>query len=335
MDLHACRVLEFPALLELLTDYTACDNVRRQLRAIEPATSLSHIKKRHPLCRELMSALAAGMDIPRLEVPDLAPVLRRARPEDACLSVDDFMDCRKALLTAQTLALFARTYQPDRQQSELQALAQSLDPMEHVLNALEQTFGDDGEINDSASPALRRIRQRTEHANQQIRQTLERLLRASWTEDVLQEKFVTIRNGRHVVPVRREMKSRLPGVVHDHSDSGHTLFMEPSQTLSLGNELADLLLEERDECRRILAALSARIRYSRSELAENQRVMLEFACTAAIARWATEYACTIPVFGDTCELRGARHPLLEHQFRTEGNGEQIVPLPVQTAAEKP
>ena len=184
---------------------------------------------------------------------------------------------------------------------------------------------------DAASPELRALRQRCRHLERDVDARLQQVLRQPDSGACLQERFVTVRNNRFVVPVRREAKAGLPGVVHDHSNSGRTLFVEPTVTLALGNELADLRLEERDEVRRILAALSAQVRAERDALLLNQDTLAEFDAATAVAAWAHDYEAVLPQFGAPMRLRQARHPLLARQLRRQPAPGTPVPLDLELA----
>ena len=137
-----------------------------------------------------------------------------------------------------------------------------------------------------------------------------------------------MRNGRFVIPIRKDARTSLTGIVHDMSNSGQTMFVEPNETLGWGNDLARLRIEERDEVRRILAVLSGQVRLAADSIRVNQRIIAELDAAAAVARWAVAYGCHFPNFGGYLSLHQARHPLLMAQFRKMGGGRDVViPIP--------
>jgi DNA mismatch repair protein MutS2 len=194
---------------------------------------------------------------------------------------------------------------------------------------LHRSLDSDGAVLDSASPALRDIRRQMAAAEKRLERQLDVMVKDANLDGVLQERFVTVRNGRYVIPIRREQRGSFPGIVHDHSNSGQTVFVEPADTLPLGNELAELRLQERDEVRRVLAALSERVRSVSGSMAVNQEVLADIDAAAAVARWSHSFGCVLPGFGRSLQLVKARHPLLQKTFREEGNGATVVPLDVE------
>ena len=170
---------------------------------------------------------------------------------------------------------------------------------------------------DSASVALGRIRRDIERQRKAIQESLERFLRAHQEEGVLQEEFVTIRNERFVVPVISGQRRRIEGVIHGASASGHTLFVEPLETIDLNNELVRLTEEETREVHRILREITERLRGYAESIRETLAVMGKLELLFAKARFAQEFDCAIPRFGSLVLLRDARHPLLEDVLRKQ------------------
>ena len=132
---------------------------------------------------------------------------------------------------------------------------------------------------------------------------------------MLQEEFVTIRNERFVVPVIAGQRRKIDGVIHGASSSGHTLFVEPLETIDLNNELVRLTEEEMREVHRILMEMTARLRGYGDSIRQTLRTMAELELIFAKARFASDFDCAIPRFGERLYLHDARHPLLEDVLR--------------------
>ena len=179
------------------------------------------------------------------------------------------------------------------------------------MKDLEGKILPDGSVADHASVALARLRRDIERQKRSIQESLERFLRTHREEGVLQEEFVTIRNERFVVPIIAGQRRKLDGVIHGASASGHTLFVEPIETIDLNNELVRLTEEEMREVHRILVEMTDRLRGYGDSIRQTMVTMAELDLIFAKGRFAAEFDCTIPRFGDRLMIRDARHPLLE------------------------
>ena len=332
MDEHALSVLGFADLLQLIARYAQTDTGREVIRGARPGTQLSAITAQHGLYKDAMDWLATRAPALDLQFSSISDLLRRVAPEGAALGGDDLVRC--AELLELTDAVKKRLQQQEcRPYTHLRELGAKLDPCPELLADLRRCLDDEGSLRDSASPRLRELRKGIRAHERRIQRILERILRVPESAAPLQEKFITQRNGRFVVPVRRDMKADMPGVIHDHSNSGQTVFVEPSETLPLGNDLADLKLEERDESLRILAALSDDMRGRQRELEENEWALSRLDACMAVAGWAADYDCVLPRFSRCLRLIAARHPLLQAQFRHDPDGRHVVPLDLQFPAE--
>ncbi|MBR6472054.1 MAG: Smr/MutS family protein [Victivallales bacterium] len=265
---------------------------------------------------------------PPLGAEELDELLLRVQPADALLNGLELRQCLAQLNVVAEVAAFVR--RPAVQTlRNLCALALQVNPCETLRQTLIRSVDADGSVLDSASERLRELRRSRAETERRLQRTLEELVRSDAAATALQEKFVTRRNGRYVVPVRRDAQKALPGLVHDVSSTGQTLFVEPSATLPLGNALSTLAAEEREEIRRILTRLSEGVRSCLEAIRTNQRVLGELDAAAAIARWGTATGCTLPAFGGFLKLSQARHPLLVAQFLQEGKGRRVIPLDLE------
>ncbi len=332
---HAEAVLELPQLLELVAGYAASEPGRERILSLRPR-SAETAQEGHPLLEDIARLLGTGAAPPPAAFPDIRPLLRRAAPEGAVLEGDELLPVRN-FLDAIARVDDWRSALPERPDfpacPALTGLLAGLRPLPELRGSLHRALDDDGALLDSASPRLAELRCEIRAAEQRLHRLLGEILKRAGAEAVLQDSFVTERNGRHVLPVKRELKARFPGVVHDHSDSGRTLFVEPVATITLGNDLADLRLEERDECRRILAGLTAAVGHAGEEFRADIGIMTRLDAAAAAACWAGDYGCVIPRFGSRLRLRRARHPLLARRFRNAGTPEALVPLDLELEAE--
>jgi DNA mismatch repair protein MutS2 len=246
-------------------------------------------------------------------LPDLEASVHKLRIEGASLEPKEIFDVfllldraadAKSVLTA-AAERFPR----------LGRRAQTIGDFRALLKDLEGKILPDGTVSDHASVALAKVRRDIERQKRAIQESLERFLRTHREEGVLQEEFVTIRNERFVVPVIAGQKRKLDGVIHGTSSSGHTLFIEPLETIDLNNELVRLAEDEAREVHRILLEITDRLRGYSDSIRQTLATMAELELIFGKARFAVEFDCVIPRFGERLFLKDARHPLLEDVLR--------------------
>ena len=206
----------------------------------------------------------------------------------------------------------------------LAARAATIGEFRGLLKDLSGKILPDGTVADHASVALGRLRREIDRQQRLIQESLERFLKQHRDEGILQEQFVAIRNERFVVPLITGQRRKIEGVIHGASGSGHTLFVEPLETLELNNELVRLTEEERREVHRILREMTERLRGFSGSISLTLDVMAELELLFAKGQFAGDFDCTIPRFGDRLALREARHPLLHDVLRRQKK--PIVPV---------
>ncbi|MCP5119093.1 MAG: endonuclease MutS2, partial [bacterium] len=197
----------------------------------------------------------------------------------------------------------------------LGARAILIDDFRPILRNISGKILPDGTLADDASVALKRLRREIERQQRRIQDSLERFLRSHRTEGVLQEEFVTIRNDRFVVPIIAGQQRHVDGVIHGSSGTGHTLFVEPIESIELNNDLVRLAEQESAEVHRILREITDHLRSAAGSIDVTVRAMGELEFFFAKARFAVKFGGVIPKFCPSTErrllLRDARHPLLE------------------------
>jgi DNA mismatch repair protein MutS2 len=317
-------VLEFEALRQLLGRYLSSAPGRRELQKLEPhagrarleadlAEAAEAIEYLRLAARPQPAARGAAIRVDFNGLPDTEELVHKLRIEGASLEpqeifavfslLDRAADAKSSLLAAaERFPLLGRR-------------AQTIGDFRALLHDLEGKILPDGSISDHASVALARLRRDIERQKRSIQESLERFLRAHREEGVLQEEFVTIRNERFVVPIIAGQRRKLDGVIHGASSSGHTLFVEPIETIDLNNELVRLTEEEMREVHRILLEITDRLRGYGDSIRQTLITMAELELIFAKGRFATEFDCSIPRFGERLLLRDARHPLLEDVLR--------------------
>ncbi len=262
-------------------------------------------------------------------MPDVSQALTMLRIEGAALEARQILDLTRLLEQASEVRAVLNVAAPKfpRLGSQCAALT---DPRA-LLRELGGKILPDASIADDASVALHRLRRDIERQQKQIQNSLERFLREHRDDGTLQEEFITLRNDRFVVPVVAGQQRKVYGVIHGASGSGHTLFVEPIETIDLNNELVRLREEELREVHRILRELTELLRSRAPEIQSTVETLGRLELLFAKAEFARDFDCTIPRFSPDSErrltLRQARHPLLEDVLRRQKK--PIVPISLE------
>ena len=337
----SAEVLEFESLRKLLARYVSSPMGKRELEKVQPHTDPNRLSEDlaeagegieylRLAARPQPAARGAAIRIDFGGLPDTEPAIYKLRIEGASLEPKEISDVF-ALLDRSADAKSLLTAASDRF-PRLGRRALTIGDFRALLKDLDGKILPDGSVSDHASVALARLRRDMERQKKSIQESLERFLRAHREDGVLQEEFVTIRNERFVVPVIAGQRRKLDGVIHGASSSGHTLFVEPLETIDLNNELVRLAEEEEREVRRILLEITDRLRGYSDSIRQTLVTMAELELIFAKARFGTEFDCVIPRFGERLLLRDARHPLLEDVLRRRRKS--AVPISLELTKER-
>jgi DNA mismatch repair protein MutS2 len=303
------RVLELSAVLERLATRCASPLGREAALVLRPSPDLEDVARGQGETTEarLLADTAGGL--PVQGILDVRDRVHRAAIGGA-LSVKDLLDIRDTAAAARTIKGFVAA-----RRKEVPILAgrvEGLDVFPELEEAIGEAIGPDGEIRDGASPELRRIRRDRRTGEGRLRDRLEEVLRSPAIARMLRESLITIRGERYTVPVRSEFRNQFPGVAHDQSSSGVTVFMEPLAVVPLGNRVRELALAERDEVARILVALSGAVGAVVDAFVATLEVLAALDLAAAKARLSIEMGGASPRLNanGVVDLFQARHPLL-------------------------
>jgi len=326
MDAHTIFRLEFDKVRELAAGYACSPLGEERVKALEPSGDVGEVEARLRRTSEMLDLLRFDEPLPLGSMKDVRPALRKCAVQGSILEPVELWAVREVLGTAARMRRYIRTRKG--KVPYLFALSEGLSPQPELERAIEEAVDPEGRVRDSASPELRRVRRALAGRREALRGELERLL-ASLPDSVVQERVVTIRNGRYVVPIKTGQAGRVQGVIHDQSASGATVFVEPLATLPLQNEVRRLELEERREEERVLAGLTNMVREVLPDLSRSLEVLGELDALYALASYGLDFGAYVPKVnrdGRTV-LISARHPiLLERHRRT---GKDVVPLDVE------
>jgi DNA mismatch repair protein MutS2 len=326
-------VLEFEALRHVVGRYIASPLGKRELEKVQPHHDRDRLL--HELTetgeailfwqtasRPQPASRGAAIRIEFGSIPDVEASVHKLRIEGAGLEPREIFE----LFTLLDVAADAKSNLSASAERFplLGARAQTIGEFRALLRELDGKILPDGSVADHASVALNRLRRDIERQKKAIQDSLERFLKAHRDEGILQEEFVTIRNERFVVPLIAGQRRKMEGVIHGTSSSGHTLFVEPLETIDLNNELVRLAEEEMREVHRILVEMTSRLRAHGDSIRQTLTTMAELELIFGKARFALDFDCVIPKFTDRLYLKEARHPLLTDVLRKR----RLKPIPI-------
>jgi DNA mismatch repair protein MutS2 len=306
---------------------------REQALTASPLTEAIEVQSALDLTAEARRALVQEGAPPLDGLPDVRPALERASAEGAALDGPDLLLFVPVLDCVPRLAAYGRAVQPVA--PGVAARTGALPRLTELRDRLRRSLDDDGALTDTASAALGQVRREIRERRRRLVADLERLLHVEG-DRVFADRFVTIRHGRYVLPVRVEARGRLRGIVHDRSQSGQTLFVEPESAVDANNDLAGLLREEEHETARILAELTAGVRERARDIADLVDAVGGLDWMFARAHLAERMEATAPILDrdGRVDLKAARHPLLlAQQWRDPAR--EVVPVDLSLSPDRP
>jgi len=323
MDRSYWAKLELPAVLGRLAEYTSFSAGRALALSLTPSTDQGQVRRRQRETSEARQLLSTRPDLTLGGAHDLIPLvenaLRGARlPPADLLDVSDTL--RRANLLRRSLLKHGDEF------PLIVGYVGQLETCPDLVAEIERCIGEHAEVLDRASHELARIRAELAVARDRLMDRLNRILTNSQYASYLQEAYITQRDGRFVIPVRSDSKSRIPGLVHDQSASGATSFIEPLATVDLNNRYRELQLAEQREVERILLALSGLVADAAEPIQRTVEILAQLDMILGRAKYADATRATMPEIlpfqppegegagrhpGSVIDLRQARHPLLD------------------------
>jgi DNA mismatch repair protein MutS2 len=310
MHAGALRALEFDRIVSVVAGLAVTSTGQERLAALGPMTAAPAVARALRSTTEGTAFLADHPGFPLRAPADLDAII-------SALAVDG-----RALEPLRLFGLADYLESIEQTRGAVRKVGQSFPLLNGLVDTVASFKGEiadvrrriepSGEVADDASPALSSIRERLRKLKAKLRTTLDSFLRGRETSKYLQEQVVTDRNGRHVLMLRAEHRSAIPGIVHGGSASGASLFVEPMETVEINNEIVALEEQEAEEVRRILLELTDRFRGRPDDLTRTLDVATELDVIQARARFSLMTDAVEPVIATdgSFELRGARHPLL-------------------------
>ncbi len=320
MQKRTLRVLEFDKICEVLASYAASQMGKELCLALEPSVSRRQIDTWLAETEEAAVALTRLGYYPIASFADVRHPLQKAKI-GAVLSAGELLACSESLRCARAIAQSLSGENAQTQMPLLCAHAARLGVYRNIEDEINRAILSEDEIADTASPELASIRRKIRQANDKVKEKLNAYLHGA-TSRYLQEPVITMRAGRYVLPVKQEYRGQVPGLIHDQSATGSTVFIEPMAVVELGNTVKQLQSQEQAEIERILAALTASLAPYSDDILNNLDVMAHLDFVFAKGELSRLYRCTMPKIQDKRSLKilRGRHPLIDAQ--------KVVPITV-------
>lgn len=317
------KTLEYYKIVDLLAEKAESSLGKEKVKELKPLTDLDKIEYLQRETEEAYSLLIKRGNPPLFGIYNIAPEVRRAEL-GGVLTPGSLLKIADSLRASRALKSYIRETKEDKASNYpiIEALVENLSVYRHIEGEIDNAIVSENEISDNASPSLRSIRKQIANKNEAIRVKLNEIVNSQSYKKYLQDSIITVREGRYVIPVKAENRGNVPGLVHDMSGSGATLFVEPMAVVQLNNELRELELKEKEEIERILKALSGLVAEEAEGIINNQKILQELDFIFAKGKLALEMRATKPILNNKgyINIKKGRHPLLKV--------EKVVPIDV-------
>lgn len=321
MNEKAFKTLEYNKIIDLLTEQAASPKAKELCRSLKPMTDKAKIEAAQTQTADALTRLFQKGSVSFSGIHDMEASLKRLEI-GGTMGIDEFLALSSLLESAKRVKAFSRGKSEDGARDSLDDLFDGIEPLTPLLDEIRRCIISEDEISDDASPALKNIRRSIRSMNDRVHSQMTAMLNNTNIRNSLQDGVITMRNGRYCLPVKAEYKNQVPGMVHDQSSTGSTLFIEPMAVVNLNNELKELYLKEQEEISVILANLSNLTSEYIPYIREDYRILTELDFIFAKASLAKIYNGTAPIFNENgyIHIRKGRHPLL--------NKHKVVPIDV-------
>ncbi|WP_297888876.1 endonuclease MutS2 [Sulfurihydrogenibium sp.] len=299
------EAIEYNKFLQLLSGYSHNDLTKKVLVNLKPFDNPDKLHKEIKKTEELFSLYIKKGYLPLTEYPDISESLKIAVIEDSILSTKELFDIATLLKVVKEIKSFIEINQVEA----LKSLYHNLTPLKELEKAIIDSIDNTYSVKDNASTDLSKIRNQIKEVEKQINNLLENFLNKSAYEEAIQERIITLRRERFVIPIKYNYVGKIKGIIQDRSSSGNTVYIEPFEVVPLNNKLSDLKLQEQIEIRRILKFLTDLVRSKIEFIKKSFETVLEFDILQVKVRYAKEFNCTFPKEDKNLKLYNAKHPI--------------------------
>ena len=310
MNERSLRVLEFNKIKEKLRKYAVTSGGKELVDNLAPYSSAYEVRETLEESREALELLIKKGNPPFEGLHDVREGIERAK-KGGCLNPAQLLYIGNMLRCTSRIQEYLTRKEEEESFPKLEDLAYILTPIKNLENEIENAIVSEEEISDRASSTLRNIRRSLKEKNSSVREKINSIVRSN--AKYLQDAIYTMRGDRYVLPVKAEYKGAVPGLVHDQSSTGATLFIEPMSLVNLNNEIKELKLKEQAEIERILWALSKKVKDNSDVCSSNMKILLQIDFIFAKGKYASSIDGMMPKVNEdgSFNLVGAKHPLID------------------------
>lgn len=311
MQQRVLKTLEFDKVRNQLVEHTHSSLGREKAQSLMPSVDFEEVKRLQEETDEAAKVIRLKGSVPLGGIHDIRPHAKRAQI-GGILSPHELIQVASTVHASRQMKRFIEDLQEVTEVPILLSYADRIIVLAQLEESIRNAIDEGGEVLDSASEALRSLRQQMRTREARVREKLESMIRSSNASKMLSDAIITIRNDRFVIPVKQEYRSHYGGIIHDQSSSGQTLFIEPQSVVQLNNELQSIRVKEQQEIERILSELSALTAEFKDELLEIVVILAELDFMFAKARYGAKIKASKPIVNNEgrIDLIKARHPLI-------------------------
>ena len=312
MNEKVLHTLEYHKILNLLASHASCEEVKERCLALRPITDIAEINDLQKTTSDALGRIYRSSALSLVGMHDPAIYLKRLEI-GSTLNMTELLAICSLLEVTKRGKTYNRTNRDEEEIDSLTPFFDVLQPLTPLHEEIRRCILSETDMADDASPELSRIRRAIPGMSEKIHAQLNSLMNNSTTRTYLQDAVVTMRDGRYCVPVKADSKSMVPGIVHDQSSTGSTIFIEPMAVVNLNNELRELEIKEQEEINAILARLSNQVAEYADEIRSNYTALYELDFIFAKAKLARSQDAMAPAFNEHgyIHIRQGRHPLLD------------------------
>lgn len=306
------RTLEYDKMIDKLTQFAVSPMAKEKAQALLPSVVMSDVRLWQQETTEAVNMVFRKGSPSFGGFREIRPQLKRASMAGT-LSIPELLAISEFLYVCRKIKNYGNHENKQETYERLDEYFELLAPLPSLENEINRCISPDGEILDDASAELRSIRKGIKIANDRVRDQLNSIISSSAYRNMLQDFVITIRNDRYCVPVKSEYRNAFPGMVHDQSNTGSTLFMEPMSVIQQNNKVKELQAEEKEEIQKILATLSILVTENAMVLEADMELLSQMDFIFAKAQLSFSMEATEPIIANDgfVSIRKARHPLLD------------------------
>ena len=311
MNQKALKTLEFDKIIHILTAHAASEGAKEMCRKLVPYDNINDVERAQRETADALRRVYRKGSVSFGGIRDIRGSLKRLEI-GGILGMGELLQIMSLLETAGKIRQYGQREADDTSRDSLDESFEFLDPVPTLASEIHRCILADDEMADDASSALLQIRRSMRQMNDKVHNTLNSMVNGS-ARSYLQDPVVTMRDGRYCLPVKAEHRSQVPGMIHDQSSTGSTLFIEPMAVIKLNNDFKELLMKEQQEIEKILSVLSEKAAAVTEILAEDYRILTALDFIFARAMMAKDMKATRPIFNTERQIhiKDGRHPLLD------------------------